>query len=133
MMKGGGQQSSCKTLIGVHLAMHLMSSAFYSHDILNTAGLHNVHTHTHTTHTLHACVHKQEKVGDTLAQSIDNSSPTKGEDSHPASPAAKSPQNKLPPPKPEPLAAASDQEAGEGGEGIQCVLANAVLYNYSLL
>ena len=64
----------------------------------------------------------QEKAqpGDTVAQSTDASSPTKGENdqSHPTSPAAKSPQNKLPPPKPEPLvAAAGDQEEREGGEG----------------
>ena len=63
----------------------------------------------------------QEKAGDVGAQSTDATSPTVGESeqSHPTSPATKSPQNKLPPPKPEPLAGATgDQDEGEGGEGI---------------
>ena len=65
----------------------------------------------------------QEKVGDSVAQSTDTSSPAREEDEpHPTSPSAKSPQNKLPPPKPEPLATAAgdqgDQETtGEGMYG----------------
>ena len=84
-----------------------------------------LHTHTQSqyilcVHITHLCIYSQEKVGDSVAQSTDASSPTTEENkSHPTSPAAKSPQNKLPPPKPEPLAAAAgDQEEGETGDGM---------------
>ena len=74
-----------------------------------------IHTHTHT----HTHERTQEKSSDAPTHSLatDVSSPTKGESSLPTSPAVKSPQNKQPPPKPEPLLT----DKGEGGEGEECV------------
>ena len=73
----------------------------------------------YTTYNIHIYIRVQEKAGDVVGPSTDVSSPTGGENdqSYSTSPAAKSPQDKLPPAKPEPLVMAATTGDKDGGEG----------------